>query len=403
MKSLSTELLVAGGGIAGCCAAIAAARSGVRTLLAERRGYLGGTAVGGMLHQICGLYLDSVSLPDDVLNDGLTAEIVRRLSERSPDTCVQQIGQVYVLPYSTHDLKLTLDDLFAAEAGLLTVVFDSEVTAATVGDGRIRQISLETPDGVQIIDVAAAVDCTGDGNLSVLAGAQYEQYSGDQRQLAGFTLQVRGLGADDLLAIKVPYQCRQAVQSGLFPAEIRFTSFTQGTHHGEGYLKLSVTEEDTEDRDRLVLERAHALFRYLQETIGAFASACITDWSRTVFEREGRRILGDYQLTEQDVLGARKFPDGIVRNGWPIELWDRSRGTVYQYVPTGEYYEIPFRCLRVPGVDNLLTAGRCISVTHQALGSTRVMGACMALGEQAGRAAAQYIRCGAYPEITREV
>jgi hypothetical protein len=105
-------------------------------------------------------------------------------------------------------------------------------------------------------------------------------------------------------------------------------------------------------------------------------------------------------LTEEDVLTARKFPDAIVRNAWPVELWDRSKGTLYRYVPRGDYYEIPFRCITVKGISNLLTAGRCISVSHAALGSTRVMGTCMALGDQAGRAAAYYVRNGEYPENT---
>ncbi len=91
-----------------------------------------------------------------------------------------------------------------------------------------------------------------------------------------------------------------------------------------------------------------------------------------------------------------------MKNAWPIELWDRAKGTVYKYVPRGEYYEIPFRCLMVRNVANLLTAGRCISVTHEALGSTRVMGACMALGEQAGKAASYRVRNGKYPEFKKE-
>ena len=117
-----------------------------------------------------------------------------------------------------------------------------------------------------------------------------------------------------------------------------------------------------------------------------------------VLDREGRRIRGEYTLTKEDVLSAAKFPDGVVRNAWPIELWDRSKGTVYKYVPAGDYYEIPFRCLMVRDVPNLLTAGRCISVTREALGSTRVMGTCMALGEAAGKAAAYWVKNGKYPE-----
>jgi hypothetical protein len=102
------------------------------------------------------------------------------------------------------------------------------------------------------------------------------------------------------------------------------------------------------------------------------------------------------------VLLARKFSDGIVKNAWPIELWYRLKGTVYKYVPRGDYYEIPLRCLMVRNIANLLTAGRCISVTHEALGSTRVMGACMALGDQAGKAAAYRVKNGKYPENVKE-
>jgi hypothetical protein len=88
----------------------------------------------------------------------------------------------------------------------------------------------------------------------------------------------------------------------------------------------------------------------------------------------------------------------VTKNAWPVELWDRDKGTIYTYVPRGDYYEIPFRCLQVKGISNLLTAGRCISVTREALGSTRVMGSCISLGEQAGRAAAYWVRNGSYPE-----
>jgi succinate dehydrogenase/fumarate reductase flavoprotein subunit len=115
-------------------------------------------------------------------------------------------------------------------------------------------------------------------------------------------------------------------------------------------------------------------------------------------EREGRRISGEYILTENDVLNASKFDDGIVKNSWPIELWDKKKGPVYKYVKAGDYYEIPFRCIKVRDIPNLLCAGRCISVSHEALGSTRVMGTCMALGEQAGLAAAFMVKQERCPE-----
>ena len=112
--------------------------------------------------------------------------------------------------------------------------------------------------------------------------------------------------------------------------------------------------------------------------------------------------MGYYQLTVEDILSARIFPDGVVKNAWPVELWDQDRGTVYRYLPEGSCHEIPFRCLTVRGITNLLTAGRCISVTREALGSTRVMGICLALGEQAGKAAAHYAAHGRFPEFGQD-
>jgi hypothetical protein len=165
---------------------------------------------------------------------------------------------------------------------------------------------------------------------------------------------------------------------------------------------MSLDGEDTPERDECAVRNSQALLAYLGQAVPAFRNTRITDMSLKTLDREGRRIIGDYILTEEDIVAARKFPDAIVRNAWPIELWDPAKGTLYKYVPRGDYYEIPFRCITVRGISNLLTAGRCISVSHAALGSTRVMGTCMALGEQAGLAAAHFIRNGKYPVITKQ-
>jgi hypothetical protein len=193
------------------------------------------------------------------------------------------------------------------------------------------------------------------------------------------------------LSIKVPYYCAQGVDQGLLPPLLRFTTFSAGDRPDQGFCKLSLDGLAGEERDRRAHDCAGMLLEYFGQVLPAFSAARISATAQTVLDREGRRVVGEYILTEDDVLGARKFPDAVVKGAWPMEIWDRSRGTVYRYVPRGEYYEIPLRCLRVPAVANLLTAGRCISATPAALASTRVMGTCMALGEQAGLAAARCI------------
>jgi hypothetical protein len=128
---------------------------------------------------------------------------------------------------------------------------------------------------------------------------------------------------------------------------------------------------------------------YLSRTLSAFKGSRIAELSPEVAYREGVRACGEYTLTAEDVLEARKFPDGVVRNAWPIELWDQREGPSYRYLEPGECYEVPLRCLKVQGISNCWCAGRCISASHDALGSTRVMGACISLGEEAGREAAR--------------
>jgi hypothetical protein len=184
--------------------------------------------------------------------------------------------------------------------------------------------------------------------------------------------------------------------------ELRFTTFAWGETPGEGYLKVNVAEFPDAADEGYVQEEAGRVLMLLSERLPAFRDAAIDGTSLGVFSREGRRVRGNYILSAGDILAARKFADGVVRNAWPIELWDRKRGPVYHYVPSGDYYEIPFRCLTVMHFANLLVAGRCISVSHEALGSTRVMGTCLALGEQAGRAAGVFVATGKFPDAPNE-
>jgi hypothetical protein len=264
-------------------------------------------------------------------------------------------------------------------------------------------VTIDGPDGRQMLGANMVIDATGSGQIAAMAGAAFELASADNRQLAGFVFQVRGLkDVDAALGLKVPYYLAQAVEQGIFSPQVKYTMFTPGESPGEGYCKMSIAGEEGPGLDEKATTDARGIHEYLASVLPAFHGSTLVGTSLKVLEREGRRITGQYTLTREDVLSARKFPDGVVKNAWPVELWDRERGTIYRYVPRGDYYEIPFRCLQAKGFSNLLIAGRCISVTREALGSTRVMGACLSLGEQAGRAAAYRVRSGKYPENIKE-
>jgi len=142
-------------------------------------------------------------------------------------------------------------------------------------------------------------------------------------------------------------------------------------------------------------KRAAALVAFLK-TLPPFAGAFVSHAAAQVGVRESRRVIGRYDLTREDVLSGRQFVDGVARASWPIELWDDGHlGPTYEWLEDGRSYDIPLRSLESRDFDNLFVAGRCISATHEALGSARVIGTCLATGEAAGIAAAH--RAGSEP------
>ncbi len=397
--AVACDVLVAGGGVAGVAAAVAAARTGCRVILVEKEAVLGGTGTRGMLHTICGLYLNSKTEPAETLNGGLVREIVAALEARAPQRKPVRIGKVFVLPYAPVDLQHILTTLCQSESNL-TVMYRATLQAASAAEGRVTSVTADHAGEAPRILPQVAVDWTGNGDLACMAGAGSDLSPADEIQLAGYSACVRGVQeSDDSLALKVPYVLAGLVAEGQIAPELRFTTFARGDVSGEGSLKFNIPAGGN---DEFVREEAERALKLLADRLPAFRDAAIDATSQEVFPRESRRIQGEYILTAEDVLAARKFPDGVVRNAWPIELWDPKRGPVYRYVPTGDYYEIPFRCLTVKQCANLLVAGRCISVSHEALGSTRVMGTCLALGEQAGRAAGQFAATGEYPFAPEE-
>lgn len=396
MKSIRTDVLIAGGGVSGAAASVSAARQGLSTCLVEKEGSIGGIGYFGLLRHICGLYLNGENMPAETLNKGIAAEVVSLLNKLCPDNKVKKIGRVYVLPYSREDLRSVFDSLLNAEPNLQSLLNTTVVSVKKTGE-EITGITVENSEGEYDIIPGVVIDCTGSGEVSVMAGADFDLSPPENLQLAGYVLHIKGMKEyDEVLQIKVPFCLAEAVDNKTLPPYLRFSALSPGDAPDEGYLKISVPDnDDPESRQRAIAD-ALSVHRYLADRLAQFKDSYIAGTSKGVMQREGRRIRGEYTLTEEDVLSARKFPDGIVKNSWPIEIWDRNKGTIYKYVPKNDYYEIPFGCLKVKGIKNLLCAGRCISVSHEALGSTRVMGTCISSGEQAGIAAANKIKHGNY-------
>jgi hypothetical protein len=141
-----------------------------------------------------------------------------------------------------------------------------------------------------------------------------------------------------------------------------------------------------------------AIAAFFRRYVPGFEESYVIESGPQVGIRESRRVMGEYVLTADDVLAARKFDDVVARGTYPIDVHSPTgKGTVLKRVPAGEAYDIPLRCLLPRGADNLLVAGRCISGTHEAHSSYRVMPIATATGQAAGVCAALAARAGISP------
>lgn len=409
------DVIVAGGGVAGVAASVASARQGARTLLVERSPELGGTAGAAMLRQVCGLYANGPSGPstaEDTLNPGLQREVAAMLMDRgSPGP--QRVGRVHVLPFEPGDMTAVLDDLCRAE-GLLSLTLGASVRRASVqpsddsdspsGSGARSVLSMEDSMGGPAV-ARAFVDATGSAGLALMAGARTHLSQKKKRQLAGYTVRVENLApGSGSLHLEVPYRLRRAAEAGALPESFCYTQFSPGARPGEGYLKFSIAEGEGfmavrgTGRERSPLRMAvNDAMVYLGSHIEAFGAARIAGAVTAATSREGRRVDGAYIMTAEDILESRGFgPDEVCRAAWPMELWEPRKGPRYRYPRDDGGYGVPLGCLRARGFDNLFAAGMSASATREAMGSLRVMGACIATGEQAGIAAAsRAMRTGA--------
>jgi FAD dependent oxidoreductase len=399
-RSLSYDVVVVGGGAAGLAAAVASAQAGARTALVERYGFLGGMATAGMVSTICGLYHTSSSGPPEPLNAGFAETVAHRLAAMPGCSAPVRRGRTHVLPYTPFAFACLADEL-TASTGDLDVYLHAFLADVETGSGRIATLRLATWERRIELAARAVVDTSGDAVVAHLAGMATVTMPLPDRQLASlvFVLQqvdTGALGPGPRVALL--RLLAGAEREGRLPKGAANLAVAPSPQPGEVVCKLAlsgITEELPANRDFLTLaeqegrRRALAVTEYLK-TLPAFARAFVSHAAPQVGVRESRGVIGHYQLTRDDVLSGRKFEDGVARASWPIELWQDGReGATYEFLPDGSSYDIPLRCLQARDLDNLFVAGRCMSATHEALGSARVIGTCLATGEAVGRAAAR--------------
>ncbi len=408
--SMEADVVVAGGGPSGLAAAAAAARSGLSVVLIERYGFLGGMATAGAVGTVCGMYLHH---PDKIefIIEGLAKEITDRLTQMGGAFGPFIREGFTALVYNPWHMKRLCDGLVQDEPKI-RLMLHSYVADVVVNEGEIRGLVVASPEGLFGVCGKIYIDATGDAVLALASGVETKK--GDDKgggSVMTPTMMFFTQGMD-----LVRYQqegmavlndrIKEAVSTGKYPLTVSQGLIVPTFRPGEAMVKISALTKEGRALDGSLVSdltygelkgRADAelAVEFLKKEIPGFEDAFLADTAVQVGIRETRRIVGEYVLTEDDVLSGRIFDDSICFSSWPLEKWEEGMTEPeLVFLNEGSYYGVPYRSLVPKGIANLLVTGRAISMDHGALASARVMGVCMACGQAAGTAARIILKSG---------
>jgi hypothetical protein len=397
------EVVILGGGPAGIAAAAAAARCGRRTLLIERYGFLGGMGTAAGVTNFCGLHANVFGEMHRVVQ-GIASDLLGRIDRLGGLNAPHLIlGKILAQAYDTAAYKIAADDLLLSHG--VDILFHALGAGVVMYDARrINALMLETKAGRQAVRAGLFIDCSGDGDLAAWAGVRCEVgdnagsmlYPSMMFRLNGIDPEKAG---DAWRTIPALMEKAEAAGTHHFPRKAAIVrpqrsqiewrvNFTQLAR--EDGTAINGLEPDDLTRGEIDGRRqALDAFNFLR-TVPGFEKSYIVDLPPQFGIRETRRVIGGYMLSGEDVLGCARFEDSIGVNGWPMES-HVAGDVIFKFPPIPEsrgFNELPYRMLVPEGIDNLLVAGRCASMTHDGQSAARVSGACFAMGEAAGTAAA---------------
>jgi hypothetical protein len=428
LLAAETDVLVVGGGPAGIGAAIGAADAGARVVLAERYGFLGGNATAALVMPLMSFHTQrpqaekkgaTTLLPTDHgPGEAVVAGVLARLLERLVKVggaIAPSLATGYVVPFDPEWFKLVAVDLLD-EAGV-QLLFHA-LASSVLGANPVEGVVFETKSGPIAVRAKVTVDCTGDADVAVQAGAPFEIGRADglvQPMTLMFRMAEFQRAAFENYVKEHPKQwrgvhglwdlVRKATEAGELKLPREDILFFATPHEGEVSVNSTrVTRvQGTNVWDLSYAEWAsrnqmRQIAAFLRRYVPGFEKSYVMQSGINVGVRETRRIVGDYQLTVDDVLGARKFDDAIARGAYPVDIHNpKGQGTVLKRLPPGDAYDIPLRCLMPQNAEGVIVAGRCLSGTHEAHSSYRVMPIVMATGHAAGVTAALAARRNAMP------
>jgi glycine/D-amino acid oxidase-like deaminating enzyme len=402
------DVVVLGGGPAGIAAAVAAARAGRSTLLVERYGFLGGMGTAAGVTNFCGLHANVHGEIRQVVR-GVASDLLGRIERLGGLNTPHMIfGRIAAQAYDTAAYKIAADDLMAS-AGVQMLFHALACGVVKESDRTVSALLLETKSGRAAVKARAFIDCSGDGDLAVWAGAAWDKGDAHGHLLYPSTM-FRVNGVDPQRAGEawktIPALMEQAEAAGRhkFPRKgaivrpqksgIEWRVNVTQLANPQGHAIDCTDARELSGAEVLGRRQIASVAQFLKEVPG-FEKAYIVDIPPQVGVRETRRVRGLYTLTEADVVGCADFDDTVGVNGWPLEL--HVQGDVqWRWPAEGSrgFNQLPYRMTVTPSLDNLWVAGRCASMTHEAQSAARVTGACFVMGEAAGVAAALALRSG---------
>ena len=396
------DLIVVGGGQAGCAAALAGARDGLSVLLVEAAGALGGSATNCLVNPFMPYSTtieENGEKKDIALSDGLFTEIHDALNE---DGLYSEARSW--IAFNEESLKVILDRKMA-EAGV-RVLFHATLCGVRTEGRRLVSASFATVGGVLTFEAGTFVDATGDATLSVYAGVPCRLGRPADSLCQPMTLcfRVCNVDTEDFWKhhkeINDLYKKLQAEGKIKNPREnvLVFGTRIPGVLH---FNTTRVVKHDPTDAfsvseaEAIAREQVLEMVRFLKSNFDCCRNAYLVSTAASIGVRESRMIEARHVLDQDEIVAGTHFDDGIAAGNYDIDIHSPDgSGTSHYYFPAGVYYTIPYRSLLPKDFDNLVVAGRCIGATHEAQASIRIMPICICIGEAAGTAAALAKKAG---------
>jgi hypothetical protein len=392
------DVIVAGSGPSGICAAVAAAREGVKVALIERYGILGGNLTVGHVGPVLG----------EVAPGGMRDELMALMDVPDND-----ILGVVGLAHDTEKAKRVLAN-FVRKAGV-DVYLQSTVCDVIKEDNHLRGVIIAGKKGMYVLTAEVMLDATGDGDIAYFSGAGFSIGRIEDGLMQPVTLEFTINGVDESRALACIGEVddvmlgdeqfydftARCAREGLLPEIMSSVRLHRTVLPGERRVNTTQANgiDATEVLDLMKAEvelrnQMNELMIFLRKYVPGYENSKIISSANTLGVRETRRFNGEYILTDDDLREGRKFDDAIVHNAnFIVDIhnptgWGQAEGVPENVQP----YDIPYRCFIPIGVENLILTGRCISGTHRAHASYRVMSICMAMGEGTGIAAALSVK-----------